>query len=216
MDITSEVGVIDKTDTMYPCTLHKIEGKQEFEVPACSSVYGIVLHGTMTIDQKILTEREYFCITGDGRTLYIDGTVGLIVRHGFRGQNTVGGPIEKTGRLCYVDNCSDSVLVYPPRQGDSMMNLLSFAPEVVQRWHLHPSIRLGIVVEGHGIAESRTTGTHKIEPGMVFCMNEREVHRFITTDSVLNIISFHPDGDWGPTDDNHAMLNRTYDGRFVN
>jgi hypothetical protein len=26
----------------------------------------------------------------------------------------------------------------------------------------------------------------------------------------MRVIAYHPDGDWGPTDENHTMLNRTY------
>jgi hypothetical protein len=36
------------------------------------------------------------------------------------------------------------------------------------------------------------------------------VDRFRTTNSNMVVIPYHPDGDWGPTDHNHSMLNRTY------
>jgi hypothetical protein len=26
----------------------------------------------------------------------------------------------------------------------------------------------------------------------------------------MDVIAFHPDSDWGPTDEKHPMLNRTY------
>jgi len=37
-----------------------------------------------------------------------------------------------------------------------------------------------------------------------------ENHRFRTVDSTMTVIAFHPDGDWGPTDHTHTMINRTY------
>jgi hypothetical protein len=46
--------------------------------------------------------------------------------------------------------------------------------------------------------------------GTLFCIEERELHRFRTEDQRLDVIAFHPDGDWGPTDQDHPMLNRTY------
>ena len=44
----------------------------------------------------------------------------------------------------------------------------------------------------------------------MFCIEEREVHRFSTSNEEMVVLAFHPDGDWGPTDHNHTMLNRTY------
>jgi hypothetical protein len=45
---------------------------------------------------------------------------------------------------------------------------------------------------------------------MHFCLEEQELHRFRTKNNEMRIIAFHPDGDWGPTDENHVMINRTY------
>jgi hypothetical protein len=32
----------------------------------------------------------------------------------------------------------------------------------------------------------------------------------VTEDSHLDVIAYHPDTDFGPTDDNHPMINRTW------
>jgi hypothetical protein len=32
----------------------------------------------------------------------------------------------------------------------------------------------------------------------------------VESKSSLDVIAFHPDSDWGPTDGTHPMLNRTY------
>lgn len=36
--------------------------------------------------------------------------------------------------------------------------------------------------------------------GTLFCIEERELRRFRTEDQRLDVIAFHPDGDWGLTD----------------
>ncbi len=158
---------------------------------------------------------QYFCHATEDEpaTLTLDADadaqVFSVIRHGFRGQGLVGGPIEASGRLCYIDNCSDSLLVYPPRRGDPSLNHLSFPAGVRQSFHIHPSIRLGVVARGAGFA-CLTDQEIPLTAGTLFCIEERELHRFRTEDQRLDVIAFHPDGDWGPTDQDHPMLNRTY------
>jgi Cu/Ag efflux pump CusA len=35
-------------------------------------------------------------------------------------------------------------------------------------------------------------------------------HRFITDTHTMDVIAYHPDSDWGPTHDEHPMVNRTW------
>jgi quercetin dioxygenase-like cupin family protein len=67
------------------------------------------------------------------------------------------------------------------------------------------------VISGRGKASLRDSEIDLV-PGVMFALEEKELHRFRTSDSeeVMKIIAFHPDGDWGPTDENHTMINRTY------
>jgi hypothetical protein len=44
----------------------------------------------------------------------------------------------------------------------------------------------------------------------MFCLEEHELHKFKTENSEMKLVVYHPDSDWGPTDQNHTMLNRTY------
>jgi len=194
---------------MYPGEMHKITNGN-FKVPNYATIYGMVLEGEMIINKnKILEKNEYFSFTKSyTEEVVIKGTAALIVRHGFIGQNSFGGPMEKQGRLSYINHCSDSVLIYPPRMGDPIANLLHFPPDIIQDWHTHPSYRMGIVFEGKGRCDLKNETFH-VTPGVVFCMPEKMLHRFVTEDDECRILSFHPDGDWGPTDENHAMLNRT-------
>lgn len=209
MLLVKNTGVIDMRDSMYPSIAHKITDSS-YNVEPYSTVYGFVLSGSLQINSWDIHQNQYFCYTSPtNQSIQINGTSIIMNRLGFMGQNMVGGPIEKSGRLCYIDGCSDSLLVYPPRLGDPSLNLLYFPANVNQSFHIHPSIRLGVVVNGRGKA-CLNSDTIELTKGDMFCIQERELHRFTTQELPMTVIAFHPDGDWGPTDHNHTMLNRTY------
>jgi quercetin dioxygenase-like cupin family protein len=49
-----------------------------------------------------------------------------------------------------------------------------------------------------------------LEPGMAFVIPANVVHAFETTHGQeLDVIAFHPDSDFGPSADDHPMINRT-------
>lgn len=206
---------IDMLNTMYPSKADKVHNASYLTM-AHSTVYGYVLSGEVKLTAKnTAVEGQYFSLwTNDPTEIKVDGECVFFTRLGFKGQNTIGGPIEDSGRLVYIDTCSDSLLVYPPRMGDPSLNLLNFPAGVNQSFHIHPSLRLGVVAKGSGIAWIKTSGNmHRnieLKEGMMFCIEEREIHRFSTDNQTMTVIAFHPDGDWGPTDHNHTMLNRTY------
>jgi quercetin dioxygenase-like cupin family protein len=209
--IKEQTGVIDLRNTMYPCTGTKLCYSSYTATPY-STVYGFVLEGEVNLPNGWTAKpQQYFCYAAKDADVFVtNGTAVFIERLGFLGQNVLGGPLEESGRLCYIDGCSDSLLVYPPRSGDPSLNMLFFPPGIDQTFHIHPSVRLGVVVKGCG---KSTLGNETIdlEVGDLFCIEEREYHRFRTElDQTLTVIAFHPDGDWGPTDQNHTMLNRTY------
>lgn len=209
-------GYIDRTQTMYPSELHKVTDNLYF-APQCSTTYGYVLSGTVALPSgKQAIAGEYFCYTASELEAYVEGTAVFISRIGFTGQPMVGGPLESRGRLSYIDTCSDSLLVYPPRLGDPSLNALFFPPKVEQTYHTHPSLRFGVVVSGSGYAALEPTKYGEdgrripLVVGTAFCLEEGEVHRFVTAEDPMVVVAYHPDGDWGPTDHNHTMLNRTY------
>ena len=209
--IKQSTGFIDLRNTMYPCSATKVH-QSKFTATPYSTIYGFVIEGEVVLPNGWIAKAEqYFCYAATGAEEFIaNGTAVFIERLGFLGQNTLGGPLEKSGRLCYIDGCSDSLLIYPPRCGDPSLNLLQFPSGIDQTFHIHPSVRLGIVVRGSGMSTLRNE-TINLEVGDMFCIEEREYHRFRTeVDQTLTVIAFHPDGDWGPTDQNHTMLNRTY------
>jgi quercetin dioxygenase-like cupin family protein len=206
---------LDARMTMYPSLLQVVEGERRLGSPTSTS-YGYVVSGKARVRAARFEVRadagSFFCVPDE---LEIDttGRVVVIERYGFRGL-LMAGRVEQTGRLAYIDGCSDTILVAPPRQGDPVLNHLHFPRGVDQTQHTHPSIRLGIVAGGHGIAYQRGGWEHELAEGCVFLLHEHERHSFRTTESreEMDVIAFHPDSDWGPTDGVHPMLNRTYIG----
>ena len=113
------------------------------------------------------------------------------------------------GDLSYIDGCSNTNLISPPRNGDPCMNYLYFPPEVSQQFHTHPSVRIGLVVDGSGIA-CTPSGEISLIPGKCFYLDRHMLHRFKTTSNSLSIVVFHPDSDDGPRDEANPMKTRTY------
>ena len=133
------------------------------------------------------------------------------IRIGFIGQYIIG-KVEDWGRVQYIDTCTDSLLVYPPRMNDPCLNSLHFPTNINQTFHTHSSIRLGIIANGHGHATLDDCEL-ALEPGDVFHLDVNERHRFRTEDEGMTVVAYHPDSDWGPTDEIHPMLNKTNIGK---
>lgn len=137
------------------------------------------------------------------------------------------GVVEKEGRLAYIDGCTDSLLIPPIKLGDPCLNHLHFPAGIDQTAHTHPSHRIGIVSSGHGVCKT-PFGDAELSPGTIFVikewngtgysygldgnLHEDGTHKFATGDTGLDVIAFHPDSDFGPTDINHPMINRTIVG----
>ena len=203
-------GSIDAVGTMYPSRLHLVDGRRAFEEPGLT-VYGAIAEGRATIRAPgIVAELEaggFFGLPGPCE-LQVQGCAMAIERLGYRVIPQLGR-IEARGRLAYIDGCSDSVLCAPARLGDPVLNHLHFPAGTQQSVHIHPSIRLGVVVRGRGIAFGQGW-EEPLEPGTAFLLLEHERHAFRTLEDSMDVIAFHPDSDWGPTDAAHPMLNRTY------
>ncbi|PRQ03117.1 AraC family ligand binding domain-containing protein [Enhygromyxa salina] len=210
-------AAIDATATMYPSRMTALRGEAELGSPI-SSFYGYVVDGSAQIETRTLQVTgqagTYFACPGPVQ-VRADGLTVVIERFGYRCLAQAGS-VEAQGRLAYIDGCSDSVLVAPARQGDPVLNLLHFPTGVHQSVHSHPSIRLGVVAGGSGFAfgpgPGGTDWRLALQPGSMFLLPAHEMHAFSTAESgtSLDIIAFHPDSDWGPTDGTHPMLNRTY------
>lgn len=155
-----------------------------------------------------------FMIEGRGYALVPGGTeimggAGLIIHTPlYTGLVQAGGPCEAFGRLRYIDGCSDSLLISPALRGQPCLNLLHLPPGTAQTAHTHPSDRVGIIVAGRGVCKT-PAGDTPLEPGMFWYIPTDTVHSFHTEEIGLDVIAWHPDSDFGPSDDQHPMINRT-------
>lgn len=191
-------------------------GRVRYEVPAVGASYGYLDSGSaLLVDDAAritLAPGEWFAMPA-GFELVLGPASRLIFsqREGFRSPRQSGGPIEHRGRLRYIDGCSDTLLACPPVKGDPCLNHLHFPPSITQTEHYHPSVRSGTVARGLGWCET-PLGLSPLVPGMAFVIPRHGLHRFLTERLELDVIAYHPDSDWGPTDEDHPMVNRTWVG----
>ena len=120
-----------------------------------------------------------------------------------------GGYMENLGRNKYIDGCSASLLVMPPHKGDPCVNHLHIVAGTLQTEHHHPSDRIGMVVRGRGRAHHEAGSPMVLHPGKAWRIPAGERHHFETGEDALDVLVFHPDSAWGPTDDAHQMLDAT-------
>ncbi len=180
------------------------------QLPASGTHFAYVINGTAVLRSAA---RSYTLQSGM-YAAFIEGELrgsgtGLVVtRLGVFGMFQLGGPIEARGRLNYIDGCSDSILLGPPRLGDPCLNHLHIPRATRQAQHHHPSLRVGVIARGSGRCVT-PRGEHRLEPGLGFVIASDALHSFFTDDESLDVVVYHPESDTGPTDDDHPMINRT-------
>ena len=203
--------LLDLSESPHPTVVRGARGCTT-TLPGNETHYGIVVDGEVAISDDHgtlnLGAGMFFCVPGPAA---IDATVGAalcIGRVGTHAMRQFGGPIESYGRLRYIDGCTDTLLVCPGRLGEPCLNHLHIPPGTRQSRHTHPSELIGVILRGRG--ECRTpSGTWALEPGMAWRIPTGCLHSFFTTDHSLDVIAWHPDSDFGPTDEDHPMRNRT-------
>jgi quercetin dioxygenase-like cupin family protein len=161
---------------------------------------------------KLVMANHTFFRVPKGLNLCGKGQAMIVLKKNYTGITTIGGPIEETGRLKYIDGCTDTLLISPLKKGDPCLNALYFPPNTRQTLHTHPSLRAGMVISGSGFCISyldNTVISNRLHPGQLFVIPADCLHAFQTTTESLIIIAFHPDSDTGPTDIDHPMINRT-------
>lgn len=173
------------------------------------TTFGLVAETTRIAlgpDEFVLREGSYFVAPGSVR---IEAGRGLaVLAVGYRGLRQLGGPIEPAGRLQYIDGCTDTLLVCPPRLGEACLNHLHIPAGTNQTAHVHPSLRVGIIARGSGLCRT-ADGEHELREGLGWYIPAGLSHSFITRDAALDVLAWHPDSDFGPTDQDHPMRNRT-------
>jgi len=185
----------------------------DLALEAGASHFGMVTRGNPELREPghprwLLEPASYFLAPGPGRLAGRDSAGLLVSVAGYRGLRQFGGPVGGPGRLQYIDGCSDTLLIAPPVWGEPCLNQLHIPPGVRQTPHTHPSVRLGVVLWGAGRCRTRD-GVHELSPGLGWCIPEGCVHAFETDSESLEILAWHPDSDFGPTDAVHPMRNRT-------
>ncbi len=97
----------------------------------------------------------------------------------------------------------------PVRLGDPCLNALFFPENIDQTAHTHPSMRVGMVIEGRGSCVTPER-EYALLPGKIFIIHEDGNHRFRTGPGAkMTVVAYHPDSDFGPQDEDHPMINRT-------
>ncbi len=174
-------------------------------------VFGIVMPNCIygvEVNNRVVRPGEFFC---RNTPVYIDAmesSVTYFIQPDKTGNEIVAGKIGLTGNQRYIDGCTDSLLVCPSKLGEPCLNALYFPHSTEQTYHTHPSLRCGIVLRGSGVADT-AKGTVALCVGDIWFINSNERHRFRTFDEELVVVAYHPDSDWGPTDEKHPMVNRT-------
>lgn len=203
-------GRVDLRATSFPTTVGTWHSDNSLSLAATGTHFGFVHVGPaeLACDSGSFRLRSgmYFSVAG---TATIRGGSGLVVtREGYRGFFHVGGPVEETGRLRYIDGCTDSLLIPPVKLGDACLNLLHIPPGTRQSAHTHPSVRVGLIVSGSGECVT-PEARFALRPGLAFVIPAEQLHSFHTEGEALRVIAYHPDSDFGPTDECHPMVNRT-------
>ena len=114
-----------------------------------------------------------FCLTGTFKAIAIEihTQKGKFKQNSYRAYTHIGGPVEATGRLKYIDGCTDSLLIPPVKKGDPCLNHLHFPKNIRQTPHTHPSHRIGIVINGEGECVT-PFGNLPLVEGCIFVIKE--------------------------------------------
>jgi hypothetical protein len=187
----------------------------DWQLPDGATHFGFIQRGHFDLalpdsNEELTLGPGYYFAVPDGFDLFgpLEPAMCCVVsRPGYRGFLHIGR-IEHEGRLRYIDGCTDSLLIPPIKLGDPCLNLLYFPPGIDQTMHSHPSERIGMILSGRGVCIT-PEGETPLEPGMLFCIHPNGLHKFRTDASDMRVLAYHPDSDFGPTDQDHPMINRT-------
>jgi quercetin dioxygenase-like cupin family protein len=198
----------------FPCIVYGIDNGSPIELTMAGTLFGFVWEGALKIQaedaEHEISQLRYFSIPYRTRAVLRGNARGFaVLRLGYFGLTAVGGPVEDKGRLKYIDGCSDTLLISPTLKGDPCFNLLHFPAGINQTKHTHPTIRAGLIHTGRGVCLTEI-GAEELKPGKMFILYPEAIHAFSTEGSKgMNLTVFHPDSDFGPTHEEHPMLNRT-------
>lgn len=175
--------------------------------------FGLIVRGAVAYAaphvEATLRAPSWFVADGAARLTPAEGAQALVLSvPGYHGVPQLGPGLEARGRLRYIDGCSDTLLVCPPRLGEPCLNHLHIPAGTRQTAHTHPSVRLGLIARGRGWCVT-PHGRHRLEEGLAWHIPAGVVHAFHTDEAALDVLAWHPDSDFGPRDEDHPMINKT-------
>jgi quercetin dioxygenase-like cupin family protein len=175
--------------------------------------FGLVTRGVVELEgddvRATLRGPSYFVCPDPVEVRAPGGEAVVLSARGYRGLAQLGPRLEARGRLAYIDGCTDTLLVCPPRLGEPCLNHLHIPAGTRQSSHTHPSARLGAIARGRGRCVT-PRGSHALEAGLAWHIPAGVVHAFHTEAETLDVLAWHPDSDFGPRDEDHPMINRTW------
>lgn len=176
------------------------------------SFFFAVISGRLTVNGYPLRAGMYGCLPRLAQFERAEpGSCRVMIAEakGYAGMFSLGGPIEPVGRLRYINGCTDTGLIQPPRLGDPCLNALFFPAGIQQTAHRHPSHRIGAIYDGEGWCLTGPGESTPMRQGDIFIIPVQSLHWFETDASDMRIMVFHPDSEFGPTDERHQMLDAT-------
>lgn len=234
----AEAGLIfnEENHNKYPLKYYNVINGVGMKIDNNKSYFVFIYDGIATLETKDklishLPKNTYYSVYGKHKlygyfkAIVIEVLNGGVFQHdNYKAVTHIGGCVEETGRLKYIDGCTDSLLIPPVKKGNPCLNHLHFPKNTTQTPHTHPSHRIGIVIRGEGKCVT-PFGDLPLVEGCIFVIKEYNgidkaigldgkeyetgTHKFDTQNSNLDVIAFHPDSDFGAEDENHPMINRT-------
>ena len=188
----------------------------EIEVPNKGGCFGYVFSGAIEIKTEgelVVVPKGFWFSTKSGFTalkMTEDFRFCVWQKEDYVGALTLG-KVEDEGRLKYIDGAFDSILHSPIKFGMPCLNALFMPKQVHQTMHTHPSLRSGFIIKG-GATCVTPEGHHLLETGQIFILVADAEHKFrsdLAENTEMKLVAYHPDSDFGPTDELHPMINRT-------
>src|ERR1041385_7441813 len=132
--------LLDLSADVYPTLVYGWHGAA-LTLPSDATHYGIVTEGESVLRDRhgaFRLQAGMFFVCPSKCVVESESGRGLVIsRPGYRGLWQIGGPLETEGRLQYIDGCTDSLLVSPPRLWQPRLNHLHIPPHTNQSPHTH-------------------------------------------------------------------------------
>jgi hypothetical protein len=192
------------------------------------SYFGCVIKGRVLLTRPvsrnyasstvIYYKNEFFSVSNCHGILVEPNSIICLIKVNNYQTPCMSGNIEPYGRLKYIDGAYNSLLMSPPKKGDPCLNALYMKGKIDQTPHTHPSTRIGAILRGQVTVriwdsegeDAQVTQELRLSRGDVWFMDRDTVHSFHTeNDDDMALFAFHPDSDFGPTDEEAPMINRT-------